>query len=126
MQFSAVDQGGGETYGGAISFKADKVSPKKSIATSDHSTAQDQWENHRVTKYGWEVTVETKLYAQTAPSTYSLLAALQSNDLGKIVVTATGAGVIASGVITNVDVDYAGPSTLRFTLKSHGSAIVWA
>jgi len=125
MRFSAFDAGGGETYGTAVSFKADKVAVKKSISTADHSTGQDAWENHRITKYGYEVTVETKLYAQTPPTTYTLLNGLQSNDLGWITVTSTGAGFTARGVITSVEADYAGPSTLRFSLIAHGTAVTW-
>lgn len=125
IQFSPTDLGGGETYGSAISFKADKITAKKSISTADHSTAQDQWENHRITKYGFEITVETKLYAQTPPNTYTLLSSLEANDLAKITVTGNGAGFTASGVIGNVDTDYAGPSTLRFSIKAHGAPLDW-
>jgi len=123
MQFSATDQGGGENYSNTVSFKADKVSVKETATTSDHSTAQDRVENHRIGKFGWEITVETKLYPQIGSSTYSLLNGLRGNDLGKLTVTCTGAGVIGSGVITDVSVDYAGPSTLKFALKAHGAAL---
>lgn len=126
MTFSATDAGGGETYSGSVSFKADKVTVNESTSTADHSTAQDRVENHRVNKTGWEVTVETMLYPQTAPSTFSLLTSLRANDLGKLIVTCTGAGVTAQGVITGVEVDYAGPSTLRFSLKAHGTALSYA
>jgi hypothetical protein len=126
MQFAASDLGGGETYSGTVSFKADKISVKETASTSDHSTAQDRVENHRLTKFGWEITVETKLAPQTGPSTFSLLTSLRSNDLGKLIVTCAGAGVVASGVITDVSAEYAGPSTLKFTLKSHGTPLTYS
>lgn len=126
ISFSANDVGGGETYSGAVSFKADKISVKETVSSADHSTGQDEVENHRKTKSSWEITVETKLYPQTPPSTYALLTALRSNDLGKLTVTSTGAGVVGEGLIMGVNVDYAGPSTLQFSLKSHGVALSYS
>lgn len=126
MTFSASDLGGGETYSGSVSFKADKITVKETMSTSDHSTAQDRITNNRINKVDWDITVETKLYPQTAPSTFSLLDALRSNDLGKLVVISTGAGVTGEGIIGDVSVDYAGPSTLKFSLKAHGVALSYA
>jgi len=124
--FSASDQGGGESYSGAVSFKADKVTVKESISSADHSTGQDTVENYRKGKISWEISVETKLYPQTGPSTYTLLQSLRANDLGKLIVTCTGAGVTGQGLIENVEVDYAGPSTLKFGIKAHGSPLQYA
>lgn len=126
IKFSSTDSGGGESFGTALSFKADTVTVQETTQTSDHSTAQDRVENHRVTKTGWTITVETKLYPQTAPSTYSLLSSLRSNDLAQMIVTSTGAGVTGSGVLTDIAVNYAGPSTLKFTLKSHGTPLTYS
>lgn len=121
IKFSATDLGGGEVYSEVITFKADTVTVRESITTADHSTAQDQFEMHRMTKATWDVDVETKLYNS------SLLAALRSNALAEIIVTApTGLGVDAKGIITGVEASYAGPSTMKFSLKCHGSAVTYA
>ena len=123
MTFSATDQGGGETFGGAVSFLADRITVQENINSADHSTSQDRVENHRLTKVGWEMTVETKLYPQTPPTTFTLLSSLRGNDLGFLTVTSTGAGYSGPGLIIGLEVDYAGPSTLKFTLRSHGQAL---
>jgi hypothetical protein len=120
MLFSALDLGGGESFTGAISFKADTISIKESNSVADHSTAQDQYEFSRRQKTSWSVDVDTKLYHP------SLLAALRGNDLGKLVLTApSGFGAIAEGFITDIDVSLAIPSTMKWSLKTHGVPILY-
>lgn len=120
--FSATDLGtGAETYTGSISFKADTISIDETQSNADHSTAQDQFVMSRSTKTDWTMTVNTKLYSA------ALLAALRSNALAKIVVSApTGLGVTGPGLITNIKVDYTAPSTLSFSIKCHGVGLVYA
>lgn len=122
IKFAAADLGGGETFGSAISFKADKVSYNESRGHADHSTAQDAVENHRKTKAGFTITVETKLYLAT------LLAGLNTNDLAQLTITAdTGKGLPATAcLITGYEVDYDGPSTLKFTLAPRGAIPTFA
>lgn len=118
MQFSPSDLGGGESYSGTQSFKADKVSVSETTSTTDHSTGQDVTENHRKVKESWEVTVDMKLYSA------ALLAAIRLNDLGSITITApSGLGLLAHGIFTNIPAEYAAPSTLKFTIKAHGDPI---
>lgn len=115
-KFVAVDAGGGEDFSGAATtFKMDKVSLKVTKTSADHSTAQDDVEFHRKTKNSWEVSCETKLANAT------LLAALKSNELARFTVTAlTGLGFTVDALITDFEPEYAGPSTLKFTLKPRG------
>lgn len=122
MKFSASDLGGGETYAGSITFKVDKVTVNQNIASSDHSTGQDEVEFHRKDKLGWEITVETKHGDAT------IFAALLANALGELIVTApTGLGISsAKGLITALPVDFDKPSTMKFSLKSRGIKITWA
>lgn len=119
MKFSATDLGtGSESFSGPISFKADKITVKESVTSADHSTNQDDVAFHRKNKTDWEIDVETKLYSST------LLAALRANALGEIIVTAPdGMGVDGQGLIMGLDVDYAGPSTMKWSLKARGAAL---
>lgn len=115
--FAAADLGGGETFTNSTTFKADKVSVKITTSTADHSTAQDTTEFHRITKRAWEVTVETKLADSV------LFSRIGTNALATLSVTAaTGLGLSGMvGVITSIEPEYSGPSTLKFTLKPRGS-----
>lgn len=107
--------------GSPVSFKADKVSWKRTRTVADHSTGQDKVEQNRLKKIGWVVTVETKLYSS------SLLAALAGNELASLVVTApTGFGLTATGVISNDGGDYDSPSTLTFELSCYGTDLAFA
>lgn len=116
MTFAQTDQGGGETYGGPITFKVDKIGVKDTIASSDHGTAQDAVGFERMDKNTWQLDIDTKLYDA------DLLAALKNNALGAMIVTSrTGTGVNApAGLICDVDIEYANPSTMKFSLKNRG------
>lgn len=117
MGFAAADLGGGESYSGSYSFGADKVSLKESVQQADHSNGQELYEFARKTKQGFTVNVECKL------DNSSLLAALRANDLGRITVTApSGFSFVASGLILDIDYDYAGPSTMKFSLQCRGAS----
>ena len=115
--FAAADAGGGETFANSTTFKVDKVGLKFNRSSADHSTGQDRVEFHRLTKEGWEATFETKLANAT------LLDRLYDNDLMKFTVSAaTGIGFSnAEGLITGIEPEYAGPSTLKFSVKCRGS-----
>jgi hypothetical protein len=117
MQFSLTDQGGGESFSNTISFKADKVTVRESVSSSNHATNQDPVAAHRKGQIDWEINVETKLYNST------LLGQVRGNDLGRMIVTVPGFGVDGRGLITDVEVDYAGPSTIKWTIKAHGTAL---
>jgi len=113
--FSAADLGGGEVFSGSQSFKVDKISLKETESTADHSTAQDAVEFHRSNKGSWQCDIETKLHAP------ALLAAIRNNSLMTIIVTApNGLGFTAVGLITGRDFEYAGPSTMKWTLMPRG------
>jgi hypothetical protein len=120
ISFSSVDSGGGESFSGSISFQADKITIKDSVNSTDHSTAQDKVANYRQTKNDWEMTVETKFASAT------LLSSLKANAVAKIIATApTGLAVTAIGLITEASPDYSAPSTLKFGLKAHATALVY-
>jgi len=121
IAFAPVDQGGGETYSGSLSFQADKVTIKNSVTSTDHSTAQDRVANFRQTKNEWTIDVETKFASAT------LLSSLISNACARIIATApSGLAVTALGLITEASPDYAAPSTFKFGIKAHGTALSFA
>lgn len=120
MTFAATDAGGGETFSGSVSFKADVLTPDETIETADHKTAQDKHSQPRVKGQSGSTVVKTKLYSAT------LLSSLKANELGRIVVTApTGFGPTIEGIITKVSPSYDIPSTLEFTIE-HRIAVVYA
>ncbi len=124
VSFSATDNGGGETFAGGGTYKMDKVTYKYSKDTADHGTGQDEVEFHRKNKTKWEIVFETKLIAGATSST-SLLYLLQTNELMCFVATAlTGTTLTLTtpgALIVDIDADYAGPSTLKVTVKSRGT-----
>jgi hypothetical protein len=118
MTFSPTDLGGGEVYGSLRTFKVDKVSINENAGSSNHATAQDRTANNRHTGNDWEITCETKLYDPT------LHGLLKNNDCGKMTVTApTGLGCVGAGIIVGLGWEYAGPSTIKWTIKAHGDPI---
>ncbi len=118
IAFSAADLGGGETYSGTRTFKADKVSVKQTMANADHSTGQDRVAHARFGKEDWEISIDTKLYDST------LLASLMNNDLASITVTAqSGRGAFGFGLIVDRSWDYDKPSTMKFGIKAHGTGL---
>jgi len=109
---------GSYTAGSSDTLKVDQVTLSVEVRTEDHSTAQDLVEQHRIVKQGFEVTIETKLEDATS------LGLFQGNDLFTIAVSGAGTGRNFSGVfvITGLEQNYAGPSTLRATFKTYGTA----
>jgi len=114
---------GRSTSGSAVTFKADRVSIAGIQRTlADHSTAQDGPELNRVTKEPQSATIETKVEKKASAPLKGLLA----SSAGVVVIftaTATGSVVTAQyAIVENVEWDYDGPSTLRFTLRQYGTA----
>jgi hypothetical protein len=121
MTFSTTDAGGGETYSNSTSFKADKISWSRTQGSSNHATGQDDVAMHRKTGTDWEVTVETKFYNS------ALHALLMTKELGTLVVTApSGFSMTAVGLIIGPDGAYDKPSTIKFSLKAHGTDLAFA
>lgn len=112
----------GRTLSGtAVTFKADKVSLQASRSLADYGTNQDEAELNRSNKQPQTVTVETKLEKKAnAPLLTALLGT--TGVVVQITATATGANIGASyAIVESFEWEYAGPSTLRFTLRQYGS-----
>jgi hypothetical protein len=72
---------------------------------------------HRVNKLPFSGTFETKLDSGGA-----LLGLLRDNALVEVSTVATGAGIVLQGIVTEFTPEYAGPSTLSFTMEPYGVA----
>lgn len=111
------------TWGSAVIFTADKVTCRRTVDEADHSGGQDAEEFPRFVKGRNEVTVECKF------SNPDLIDLLQDNDVAQLTIanSRTGMGMDPLAcLITGYEPEYAGPSTLRFTLKSRGQQITFS
>lgn len=111
------DDDGAYTAGSSDTLKCDTVSYTAARRVEDHGTAQDEIEQNRTVKEAFDVTIETKLADATS------LAILQGNEVVNVAVTAgTGFGFSCPMIVESVEVNYAGPSTLRASFKAYGVA----
>lgn len=112
-------------YGNAYTIAVNKISPSASINTADHSSGQDFDEWHRVTKRAGSCEIEF-MYGPQGGTNTNLVASLSVGQRAKLVITAglgtfVGGGIVR-GLITDVAIDFAGPSTCKITLKPTGGA----
>lgn len=106
--------------GSPVTFKADTVKYSGNRTLADHGTAQQAVEFNRITKTPESLTVETKLEKKANAALLSALLGT-SGVVGNITATATGASIDGVGIVESFEFDYAGPSTLRFTMRQYGS-----
>lgn len=116
-QAGVGDTGVLSTFATAVIINLDKVSIKRSATTADHGGGQNPEEIHRINKYVTQVDVEMKLYADaTAPL---FIPGLQVQIVVVGTVGAHTVTVTVQGIITDLDIEFAGPSTYKFSMKPY-------
>lgn len=128
--FSVIPGGadtGEFTTGSALTFLVDTVSITQTNTIEDHSTAQNATPLNRITKLDWEISVETKMSRTGAVGLESVLVV---NELVGFTAIQSGSQTIdvqaAKGIVSSVELHYAGPNTLRFTIKPYGDPLLLA
>lgn len=111
-------------WGTPVTVLVDKVSVKDSIVTADHSAGQSGTPINRANKFDFEVTIDFKLFGKPA-SGNGITYTCRSGKQIRILINATQAatailGEAVEGIITEAGREYAGPSTLRVTIKPYG------
>lgn len=120
---AGADDGAATPGGAPITILVDRVQVRHSMNTEDHSAGQQRGTWHRLTKQDDEVVFEMKL---PTVSTAGVLNLVKNNDLLRFTISAgAGNNITGDGLIADVERDYAGPSTLRLTLKRYGPDL-WA
>jgi hypothetical protein len=108
----------------AVTILVDTVSVSQTNTLEDHSTAQSATPLNRITKIDWEVTVETKL---SRTGSTGLENVLRLNELVGFTAIQTSSTAIdvqcPAGIVGNIELNYAGPNTIRFTLKPYGQPL---
>jgi hypothetical protein len=112
---------------GAITVKFDRISFVSTEAIDDHASGQDVVDFMRGHRVSQTLTVETKLQKKAAAELADLLF---SEDGVVLIFTATATGCsigtqttpsVGGARVESKEFDYAGPSTLRFTLRNYGT-----
>ena len=108
----------------AVTFLVDTVTISQTNTLEDHSTAQHATPLNRVTKIDWEITVETKFSRTGSVGLENVLA---QNELIGFTAIQSGSQTIdvqaPSGIVSNIELNYAGPNTIRFTIKPYGDPL---
>ena len=116
--------GGTFTAASPVTILVDTVSISQHNQLEDHSTAQQATPVMRITKVDWEVTVETKL-SRTGAS--GLENVLRLNELVGFTAVQTGTQALdvqcPQGIVSSIELNYAGPNTIRFTIKPYGQPL---
>jgi hypothetical protein len=125
--FSVIPGGADDgTFTGStpLVIKVDTVTISQNSTLEDHSTAQDATPLNRITKIDWEVTVETKMSRAGATGVENTIAV---NELIGFEAIQAGSTTLdlecPKGIVSSVEFAYAGPNTLRFTLKPYGDPL---
>jgi hypothetical protein len=108
----------GGPVGTAVTVCVDRIRIMQSREVVDASCQQDDFPVNRVTKLGWEMTVEMKL---EKGGTFA--ASLQTNSLVSFEITASGYNVEGAGIVTQIEATFDNPSTLSITIAPYGSGL---
>lgn len=109
--------------GSPLTIFCDRVRTTLGRALADHSTAQDASEFNRMTKFNQSIEVETKLELKANAPLMALLAST-NGVVVEFTATADGCSIEGVGIVENIAPEYAGPSTLSFTIRQYGSPFV--
>jgi hypothetical protein len=108
----------------AVTVLVDTVTVSQNSTLEDHSTAQNATPLNRITKIDWEVTIETKM---SRTGSTGLENVLQANELVGFTAIQAGTTVLdvsaPKGIVSNVELNYAGPNTIRCTIKPYGDPL---
>ena len=112
------------TSGSPVTVAVDTVSVSQTNNLEDHSTAQNATPLMRVTKQDWEVTIETK---QNRFGSTGLENVLRLNELVGFSVVQTSSTSLdvycPVGIVSSVELNYAGPNTIKVTIKPYGQPL---
>lgn len=104
-----------------VVIEVDTVSVSQTNVLEDHSTAQHGTPMNRITKFDWEVTVETKMQRTGSTGLENVLRLNELVGFSAIQTASTAIDVqCPAGIVGSVELAYAGPNTIRFTLKPYG------
>jgi len=124
----SVIPGGADTglfvAGSGTTILVDTVSISVKNQLEDHSTAQSSTPLNRVVKQDWEVTIETK---QSRTGSSGLENVLRLNELvgfSAVQTSSTAMDVVCpAGIVESVELNYAGPNTIRVMIKPYGQPL---
>ena len=106
---------------GPTTVSVDRLRVARSRTLVDHSTAQSLYDDQRIVKSTFQITIDTKLVRDGAD--LSILTAPKS--IVGLQVTAQKASFYVTAIVESFDVSYDNPATLSMTLRSCGYPIVW-
>ena len=111
------DTGVVSTFATTTLVNIDKASVKRSMNTADHSGGQNPEEIHRGTKFTTSTDLELKLYVDAIMPV--LRVGLQIQLVTVATMNAHTITVTVTGIITDVDLEFAGPSTMKLSMKPY-------
>lgn len=110
----------GPAVGNAASICVNKVEVSQTRDLVDASCEQSDYRSMRIRKLDWEIKIETILEKGG-----TFLESLQSGNsvLVEVVITADGATVSGTGIISEISWSYDNPSTLSLTIQPYGTGL---
>jgi hypothetical protein len=125
--FSVIPGGADDGVFNAASpvvFLVDTVSISVTNQLEDHSTAQQGTPLMRLTKQNWEVTIETKMQRDGSTTLENVLRLNELIGFSAIQSATTALDAVCSqGIVSSVELNYAGPNTIRVTIQPYGQPI---
>jgi hypothetical protein len=106
---------------GPTTVKIDRMRIQRSRTLVDHSTAQDLYDNQRIVKSTFVITLDTKL--QNDGAELSIMVA--TGSIVGLSCTAQKASFTVPCLVESFDVSLDNPCTLSMTLRSIGVPIDW-
>jgi hypothetical protein len=102
----------------------DTVSISVTNQLEDHSTAQQGTPLMRLTKQNWEVTIETKMQRDGSTTLENVLRLNELVGFSAIQSANTALDAVCpKGIVSSVELNYAGPNTIRATIQPYGDPI---
>jgi len=111
------DTGVLSTYATSIIVNLDKVTIKRSMDNSDHSGGQNPEKIMRGTKFDTQTDIDLKFYVDA--NTAVFLPGLQVKFAAVVTIGEHNVAVTIFGIITDIDNEFAGPSTMKISIKPY-------